>query len=65
MQNDINTLGYCQWFFFETKNTRKGHRVKFNLLNFVRKFFISNPLEENGLPFQSWYEGPYILCKGS
>lgn len=35
MQNDINTLGYGQWFFFETRNTRRFNKVKFNLLNFV------------------------------
>ena len=24
MQNDINTSGHTQWFFFRTQNTRKG-----------------------------------------
>lgn len=33
LQNDINTNGYSQWFFFKVSNTRQGHRVKFKILN--------------------------------
>ena len=35
MQNDINTQGYTQWFFFQVKNTTAGSSVKFNILNYV------------------------------
>ena len=35
MQNDINSKGYTQWYFFQVKNSRKGHKVRFNLLNYV------------------------------
>ena len=31
MQNDINSKGHTQWFFFRVENTRKGHSVKFNI----------------------------------
>jgi hypothetical protein len=37
MQNDINTYGYGQWFFFEVRNTRKGKKAKFNILNYVKE----------------------------
>jgi hypothetical protein len=33
LQNDINTNGYSQWFFFKVSNTREGERVRFNILN--------------------------------
>ena len=33
LQNDINTNGYSQWFFFKVSNTFKDHTVKFNILN--------------------------------
>jgi len=36
MQNDINTQGHTQWFFFKTFNMHSGQRVKFNILNFVK-----------------------------
>jgi hypothetical protein len=33
LQNDINTNGYSQWFFFKVSNTCKNQKVKFNILN--------------------------------
>ncbi len=33
LQNDINTNGHTQWFFFRVSNTRKGVPVRFNLIN--------------------------------
>ena len=33
LQNDINTNGYSQWFFFKVTNTIKGHKCSFNILN--------------------------------
>jgi hypothetical protein len=35
LQNDTNTNGYTQWFFFRVSNTRKNTRVKFNIINLV------------------------------
>lgn len=34
MQNDINTHGHTQWFYFRVQNTRAGLPVKFNILNY-------------------------------
>ena len=35
MQNDINTQGYTQWFYFRVTYTRAGSSVNFNIVNFV------------------------------
>ena len=37
LQNDTNTNGYIQWFFFRVSNTKKGNKVNFNIINMVRK----------------------------
>ena len=42
MQNDINSYGYNQWFFFEMRNTRKGSNVKFNILNYRKNDSLFN-----------------------
>ena len=36
LQNDSNTTGYIQWFFFRVSNTRKGQKVNFNIINMLR-----------------------------
>ena len=36
MQNDINTSGHTQWFYFQVKNTRKNMICTFNILNFTK-----------------------------
>jgi hypothetical protein len=36
LQNDINTTGYTQWFFFRVSNTTEGLSVKFNILNLYK-----------------------------
>ena len=36
MQNDINSKGHTQWFFFRVRNTHKGASVKFNILNYSK-----------------------------
>lgn len=35
MQNDINTQGHTQWFYFRVQNTQKGHSIKLNIINYV------------------------------
>jgi hypothetical protein len=35
MQNDTNTYGYNQWFYFAIKNTRPGKVYTFRIANFV------------------------------
>jgi len=42
MQNDINTSGHTQWFFFQVKNTRKDMNVKFNIMNFTKPDSLFN-----------------------
>ena len=42
MQNDINTNGHTQWFYFQVKNTSKGHTVKFNIMNFTKSDSLFN-----------------------
>lgn len=41
MQNDINTQGHTQWFYFRVQNTKKGSSVKFNIINYVRNCFFT------------------------
>ena len=36
MQNDTNTLGHTQWFYFKVSNTRAGVPVKFNIMNYSK-----------------------------
>jgi len=45
LQNDINTTGYTQWFFFKVSNTNKDLEVKFNILNLYK----SNSLFGSGM----------------
>ncbi len=36
MQNDTNTYGYNQWFYFSIKNAKANTKYKFKIANFVR-----------------------------
>lgn len=36
MQNDINTKGYNQWFYFKLHNTKKHNRIRLNIVNFIK-----------------------------
>lgn len=42
MQNDINSKGYTQWFYFRVTNTRAGDSVRFNILNFTKSDSMFN-----------------------
>ena len=33
LQNDINTNGLSQWFFFRVSNTFKSQTIKYSILN--------------------------------
>ena len=46
LQNDTNTKGYVQWFFFSFKNG-KSKSVKFNIINCIKKHSL---FEEGVLP---------------
>ena len=46
LQNDINTNGHTQWFYFKVKsNFEKKTKVKFNIVNLYK----SRSLFQNGL----------------
>ena len=36
LQNDTNTTGYIQWFFFRVSNTKKNNKVNFTIINMLR-----------------------------
>lgn len=36
MQNDTNTKGYSQWFYFSLRN-RQNTKIKINIVNFIKK----------------------------
>ena len=42
LQNDINTNGHTQWFFFRVSNTTKDLTVKFNILNLSKPDSLYN-----------------------
>ena len=42
IQNDVNTAGHTQWFFFRVSNTSKGASVRFNMLNFTKPDSLFN-----------------------
>ena len=37
LENDTNTTGYIQWFFYRVSNIKKGTKVSFNIINMLRK----------------------------
>ena len=37
LQNDTNTIGYTQWFFFRISNTKKNKTVNLSIMNMLRK----------------------------
>jgi hypothetical protein len=37
LQNDINTKGHNQWFYFKITNTKKNQKIKLNIINLVKK----------------------------
>lgn len=36
MQNDTNTYGYNQWFYFSIRNAKKKTSYTFKIANYVR-----------------------------
>lgn len=41
-QNDTNTMGNTQWFFFRVTNTKLNHQVKFHIINFLKSDSLYN-----------------------
>ena len=42
LQNDINSKGHTQWFYFKVSNVKKGQKVKFNMLNMIKPKSLYN-----------------------
>jgi hypothetical protein len=42
LQNDVNTVGHTQWFFFRVQNTTKDHEVQLNMLNLGKSDSLFN-----------------------
>ena len=42
LQNDINSKGNTQWYYFQVKNTTSGLNVKLNIVNFTKKDSLYN-----------------------
>lgn len=40
LQNDINTKGNTQWFFYSVKNVPKDTTVKFNIVNMAKPYSL-------------------------
>lgn len=40
IQNDTNTMGYNQWFYFSLKNAKKEINYRFRIMNFVFKYLL-------------------------
>ncbi len=42
LQNDVNTSGHTQWFFYRVQNTKKFSQVRFNILNLSKPDSLFN-----------------------
>jgi len=52
LQNDINSKGHTQWFFYRVANVKKGQKVKFNMLNMIK----TKSLYNEGMKVMSYSE---------
>jgi Rad3-related DNA helicase len=50
MQNDSNTYGYNQWFYFSLRNAKKNMKYTFKIANYV----LALPFRENPTHSSSW-----------
>jgi len=63
MQNDINTQGHTQWFYFRVMNTRAKAAIKFNIVNFV--YVERNSVVQVRLFVQPWNESAGLFADKS
>lgn len=42
LQNDVNTNGHTQWYFFRVSNTKKDQKVRFNIINLAKPDSLYN-----------------------
>lgn len=74
LQNDINTKGHTQWFYFRTTNTYQGLKVRFNIINLGKKDSLYNEgmkvliySEIDNMINPGWVRGGYDIsyyCNG-
>ncbi|EAS05471.2 zinc carboxypeptidase family protein (macronuclear) [Tetrahymena thermophila SB210] len=69
LQNDINTKGNTQWFFFSVTNAKAGQVLKFNILNLNKPGSLFNEglcpvifsVKQNELSGQEWVRGGFNI----
>lgn len=42
IQNDTNTYGHNQWFYFKASSVKKYQKVRFNILNLIKSDSLFN-----------------------
>lgn len=65
VQNDTNTNGYSQWFFFRVSGGRKGKMVHFNIINLMKTYSLFNygmkisiySEKKSALENKGWFKG--------
>ena len=65
LQNDINSKGNTQWFYFQVKNLSADLDIKYNIVNFTKKDSLYNfgmkillfSEKANARSGQGWYRG--------
>ncbi|KAL4428971.1 hypothetical protein ABPG74_011167 [Tetrahymena malaccensis] len=69
LQNDINTKGNTQWFFFSVTNAKAGQVLKFNILNLNKPGSLFNEglcpvifsVKQNEISGQEWVRGGFNI----
>ncbi|KRX07319.1 hypothetical protein PPERSA_06934 [Pseudocohnilembus persalinus] len=47
LQNDINSKGYSQWFYFSIANTKKNQTIKLSIVNYE---ILCHSISQNAIP---------------
>ena len=67
LQNDVNTTGNTQWFFFRVTGMKAGQKVKFNILNLYKTRSLFNEGMQisvySSKNFETNKEGWFKSCK--
>lgn len=65
LQNDVNSKGHTQWYYFRVQNVRQGMKVKFNMLNMIKSKSLYNEgmkviiysEKKNEINGKGWFRG--------
>ena len=63
LQNDVNSKGHTQWFYFRVANTQRNLKVKFNMLNMIKSKSLYNDGMKVLIYSQKRNEGPELPSK--